>query len=297
MHQSQSSSQNHHHGQSKEEHKSDKDDRDSAALDGDDNHREDCIPAPASRRTTPGSGEEGGGATFSDERLATSIAFDLASLEPGLGKPCLPEEPLQPPLSTPQIPPPPTASDKEGETSKIIFKKAGEGVTAGTAEPATEAATGAAASRVDRDFLPWPSAVKKRPRGSCELCYQLKTQCDKKFPCGRCYRLNKPCRPPTESLELLYNPASSSSSSSSSAPLSSSSSPSSSPSSPSPLLDLVIERIDFKPMVHLYMQAFHGLREEGLVDRRRAIGLLRMWMNLGLLFGGNSDPTLGMFSQ
>ncbi|GAB5036796.1 zn-c6 fungal-type dna-binding domain protein, partial [Nannochloropsis oceanica] len=177
--------------------------------------------------------------------------------------------------------------------SKGRVKKAGEGMTAGVATGvATGAATGAAASRVDRDFLPWPSAVKKRPRGSCEVCYQLKTQCDKTFPCGRCYRLNKPCRPPTESLELLHHPASSSSSS-----FSSPSSPSSSPSSPSPLLDLVIERIDFKPMVHLYMQAFHELREEGLVDRRRAIGLLRMWMNLGLLFGGNSDPTLGMFSQ
>ena len=98
-------------------------------------------------------------------------------------------------------------------------------------------------------------------------------------PASRCYRLNKPCRPPTEILELLHHPSTSTSSSS------------------SPLLDLVIERSDFRPMVSLYMQAFHQLREEGLVDRRRTIGLLRMWVNLGLLFGGGSDPTLGMFSQ
>jgi len=183
MHRSQSSSHNHHHGQSKEKDENDEDDSDSAALDI--HHREDWIPIHAS--TGAARGREGvAGAAFSDGCLTSSTAFDLASLMPGFGYPCLPDEPQPPPLPLPISPPPP-ALNKEMGKSKGRVKKAGEGMTAGVATGvATGAATGAAASRVDRDFLPWPSAVKKRPRGSCEVCYQLKTQCDKTFPCGRC---------------------------------------------------------------------------------------------------------------
>jgi hypothetical protein len=179
MDQLQSSSHNHHRGQPRKEDENDEDNCDNAVFDI--NHREDWVSVHASTAAVPGGEEGGGGAAFSDDCLALSTAFDLASPEPDLGFPCLPDEPLQPPPSPSPIPPPLPALEKKGGTSKGRVKKAGEVVTA-------RAATGAARSRVtvDRGFRPWPSAVKKRPRGSCEVCFQLKAQCDNTFPCGRC---------------------------------------------------------------------------------------------------------------
>jgi len=134
------------------------------------------IPAAAGG----GGRERGGAAAEADGIVALSSAFYLASPVPALGYPCLPAaEPAQlPPLSSPPPLPPASAAPEEerGAPNKRAKGGGGGGAAAAAAAKRTTEVGG---------FLPWPSAVKKRPRGSCEVCFQLKTQCDKTFPCGR----------------------------------------------------------------------------------------------------------------
>ena len=146
-----------------------------AALDN--NHCEDEICFHAIPAAAAAGGREGGGAAAeADGIVALCSAFYLASPVPALGYPCLPAaEPAQlPPLSSPPPPPASAAPEEEGGAPNKRARGGGGGAAA-AAKRTTE----------DGGFLPWPSAVKKRPRGSCEVCFQLKTQCDKTFPCGR----------------------------------------------------------------------------------------------------------------
>ncbi|TFJ83024.1 hypothetical protein NSK_005649 [Nannochloropsis salina CCMP1776] len=118
---------------------------------------------------------------------------------------------------------------------------------------------------------------------SCRVCYLEKASCDRNFPCGRCFRYNKPCRPAmvtqasrrpvrgTSSSSLLFQS--------------------------SPYLDLVIERSDLPAMVPLYLQAFQELFQEGVLSRKRAIGLLKSWVDLGVMMDGDCDPTFGAFAE
>jgi len=99
----------------------------------------------------------------------------------------------------------------------------------------------------------------------------------------RCFRYNKPCRPATvtqgsrrpvrgtSSSSLLFQS--------------------------SPYLDLVIERSDLPAMVPLYLQAFQDLFQEGVLNRKRAIGLLKSWVDLGVMMDGDCDPTFGAFAE
>lgn len=50
-------------------------------------------------------------------------------------------------------------------------------------------------------------------------------------------------------------------------------------------------------MIPLYLQAVHEVHSEGLLDRGRTIRLLRRWVDMGVLFGGDCDPSHGMFAE
>ncbi|TFJ83025.1 hypothetical protein NSK_005650 [Nannochloropsis salina CCMP1776] len=58
-----------------------------------------------------------------------------------------------------------------------------------------------------------------------------------------------------------------------------------------------MERIDIRAMVPLYLQAFRELLQKGMLNRKRGIILLKYWREVKIQFGGNCDPTHGLFAE
>jgi hypothetical protein len=170
------------------ENEEEEDEREWAALDKAldyHHHCQDGICLHATAAAAAGGGGGGREAAVADESVPWSPAFYLGSPVPACFPSPVPAEPVQEPPPPPlPIPPPVPASIvplKEGGATK-------GGARGGRRGRAAVGGAAAAARKMTEDggFLAWPSAVKKRPRGSCEVCYQTKAQCDNTFPCGRC---------------------------------------------------------------------------------------------------------------